>query len=75
MAPKLTQALIEAAWRWPQDGEPPTYEALRKENKDPSETPEKLASLPFNPEKCDTRIYREGWGVQCSRDALDGEAA
>jgi len=50
----------------------PNYDDLWVEVKDSEESPERLASLPFNPSKCDARLYKEGWGVQCSRVPLDG---
>ena len=79
--PKMTPAMKqwrEAIWK---DGyakgvdgrdEFPNYDDLWVEVKDSEESPERLASLPFNPSKCDARLYKEGWGVQCSRVPLVG---
>jgi hypothetical protein len=80
MAPKMTPAFeqwLNAVWR---DGftkgvdgrdEIPTFSDLYPEVKDSADSPEHLSSLPFNAEKCEARILKDGYGVQCTRSPFE----
>jgi hypothetical protein len=39
--------------------------------KDSADSPEHLSSLPFNAEKCEARILKDGYGVQCTRSPFE----
>jgi len=83
MAPrklKLTQELVdswlELAWRdgyrkgGDSDDTLPIFKDLL-----PKELPSDFASqsqLPFNPSKCEARILKDGYGIQCSRSPFGG---
>lgn len=83
MAPrklKLTQELVdswlELAWRdgyrkgGDRDDTLPIFKDLL-----PKELPSDFASqsqLPFNPSKCEARILKDGYGIQCSRSPFGG---
>ena len=83
MAPrklKLTQELVdswlELAWRdgyrkgGDGDDTLPIFKDLL-----PKELPSDFASqsqLPFNPSKCEARILKDGYGIQCSRSPFGG---
>ena len=80
MAPKLTQVIVdqwlEAAWR---DGyakgvdgldDLPNFADLCPKKESQSDSPEFLSTLPFDPTKCEARILKEGYGVQCTRGPL-----
>ena len=83
-APKMTPALEQwlanvhlAIWR---DGftkgvdgrdEIPIFADLYPEVKDSADSPEHLSSLPFNAEKCEARILKDGYGVQCTRSPFE----
>ena len=83
MAPrkiKLTQELVdswlELAWRdgfkkgVEGDDEIPDFKQLLPEQ-DVSDA-EFQSKLPFNPSKCEARILKDGFGVQCSRSPFNG---
>jgi hypothetical protein len=79
-APKMTPAMelwLTAVWR---DGftkgvdgrdEIPIFADLYPEVKDSADSPEHLSSLPFNAEKCEARILKDGYGVQCTRSPFE----
>ena len=80
-APKMTPVMelwLTAVWR---DGftkgvdgrdEIPIFGDLYPEVKDSADSPEHLASLPFNADKCEARILKDGYGVQCTRSPFEG---
>jgi hypothetical protein len=59
-----------------QDGQYPDFKAFFSDIK-VSKKPEKsswseLEGLPFNPEKCEARIEKHGFAIQCSRNPFNG---
>ena len=77
---KLVHQWLHEAWR---DGftkgvdgrdEIPDFHLLdpRKKNQVPKPDPQELSQDPFDPLRCNARVWNSGWGKQCNCKKIDG---
>jgi hypothetical protein len=71
---ELDTADGEAAWDSFMDHKPEDFKVPKKPRASKkSSTPSERADAEYMEDKCDTRVYKGGWGCQCSSKKVDGQ--
>jgi hypothetical protein len=64
----------EAAWDSFMDHKPVEFKVPKKPRASKkSSTPSERADAPYNEQKCDARVYKAGWGCQCTCKKVEGQ--